>query len=46
MNLWKNIRSGPGRMYGGGDFTTNMDGAGGEGTAQFACDAIQICCGK
>lgn len=41
------ILSGLGRMYGaGGDFTTNIDRAGGEGTAQFACDAIQIYCGK
>ena len=33
-------------MYaGGGDFTTNIDGAGGEGTAQFASDAIEIYCG-
>ena len=40
------ILSGLGRMYGGdGDFTTNIDRAGGEGTAQFACDAIQIYCG-
>ena len=35
-----------GQMYaGGGDFTTNIDGAGGEGTAQFASDAIEIYCG-
>ena len=41
------ILSGLGMMYScGGDFTTNIDGAGGEGTAQFACDAIQIYCGK
>ncbi len=40
------ILSGLGRMYGsGGDFTANIDRAGGEGTAQFACDAIQIYCG-
>ena len=40
------ILSGLGRMYGGGgDFTTNIDDAGGEGTAQFASDAIQIYCG-
>ena len=41
------ILSGLGRMYGGGgDFTKNIDRYGGEGTAQFACDAIQIHCGK
>ena len=41
------ILSGLGKMYaGGGDFTTNIDSHGGEGTAQFACDAIQIHCGK
>ena len=41
------ILSSLGRMYGGGgDFTTNIDGVGGGGTAQFACDAIQIYCGK
>ena len=40
------ILSDLGRMYGGGgDFTTNIDDAGGEGTAQFASDAIQIYCG-
>ena len=40
------ILSSLGRMYGGGgDFTTNIDGVGGGGTAQFACDAIQIYCG-
>ena len=40
------ILSSLGRMYGGGgDFTTNIDDAGGEGTAQFASDAIQIYCG-
>ena len=42
----KDILSSLGQMYaGGGDFTTNIDGAGGEGTAQFASDAIQIYCG-
>jgi DNA-binding transcriptional MerR regulator len=41
------ILSSLGKMYGGGgDFTTNIDKVGGEGTAQFACDAIQIYCGK
>ena len=39
------ILSGFGKMYGsGGDFTTNIDKAGGKGTAQFACEAIQIHC--
>ncbi len=34
-----------GRMYaGGGDFTRNIDQAGGEGTAVFAYEAIQIYC--
>ena len=42
----KDILSNFGQMYaGGGDFTTNIDGAGGEGTAQFASDAIEIYCG-
>jgi hypothetical protein len=42
----KDILSNLGQMYaGGGDFTTNIDGAGGEGTAQFASDAIEIYCG-
>ncbi|MBD5459959.1 MAG: MerR family transcriptional regulator [Lachnospiraceae bacterium] len=41
------ILSGLGRMYaGGGDFTQNIDRAGGEGTAEFANKAIQIHCGK
>lgn len=34
-----------GKMYaGGGDFTANIDGAGGEGTAEFACRAIEAHC--
>ena len=34
-----------GKMYAsGGDFTRNIDRAGGEGTAQFASDAIDIYC--
>ena len=42
----KDILRSLGQMYaGGGDFTTNIDGAGGEGTAQFASDAIEIYCG-
>ena len=36
-----------GAMYaGGGDFTTNIDQVGGEGTAVFADQAIQAYCGK
>lgn len=36
-----------GQMYaGGGEFTANIDKAGGEGTAAFAAEAIRICCGK
>ena len=43
----REILSSLGKMYaGGGDFTANIDSYGGEGTAQFACDAIQIYCGK
>ena len=46
-NCTDEILSGLGRMYaGGGDFTKNIDSYGGEGTAQFACDAIQIKCGR
>ena len=41
------ILSGLGKMYGsGGDFTTNIDSYGGEGTADFASEAIRIFCGK
>lgn len=41
------ILSGLGKMYaGGGEFTKNIDGAGGEGTAAFANEAIQIYCEK
>lgn len=40
------ILSGLGKMYaGGGDFTKNIDQAGGVGTAEFANKAIQIYCG-
>lgn len=40
------ILSGLGKMYaGGGDFTKNIDEAGGVGTAEFANKAIQIYCG-
>lgn len=39
------ILSGLGKMYaGGGDFTKNIDEYGGEGTAEFVNDAIQIYC--
>ena len=39
----KEILSGLGKMYaGGGDFTTNIDRFGGEGTAVFASQAIEI----
>ena len=41
----KEILSGLGKMYaGGGDFTTNIDRMGGEGTAVFAAQAIEIYC--
>ena len=41
----KEILSGLGKMYaGGGDFTTNIDKIGGEGTAVFASQAIEIYC--
>lgn len=40
------ILSGLGKMYAaGGDFTRNIDKAGGAGTAEFANKAIQIHCG-
>lgn len=36
-----------GQMYaGGGEFTTNIDRAGGTGTADFTAEAIRIYCGK
>lgn len=36
-----------GKMYsGGGEFTENIDKAGGEGTAEFTTKAIEIYCGK
>lgn len=38
---------GLGQMYAaGGEFTTNINSYGGEGTAQFVSDAIRIYCGK
>lgn len=43
----KEILSGLGKMYAaGGAFTESIDRAGGSGTAEFACAAIQIYCGK
>lgn len=40
------ILSALGKMYdGGGDFTKNIDAAGGEGTAAFTNRAIQVYCG-
>ena len=41
----KKILSGLGKMYaGGGDFTKNIDSYGGEGTAEFTSQAIEIYC--
>lgn len=41
------ILQGLGMMYaGGGDFTTNIDNFGGEGTAVFACEAIKAMIAK
>ena len=41
------ILSGLGKMYaGGGDFTTNINKYGGEGTAEFAAAAIEKYCGN
>ena len=41
------ILSGLGQIYAaGGEFTENIDAAGGEGTAAFVNKAIQICCGR
>lgn len=43
----KEILSGLGKMYaGGGEFTENIDKAGGEGTAEFTNKAIEIYCNK
>ena len=43
----KEILSGLGRMYaGGGDFTANIDSYGGEGTAEFVHQAIEVYCGE
>ena len=41
------ILFGLGKMYSaGGEFTENIDRAGGEGTAEFTTKAIEIYCGK
>ena len=46
-NCTTQILSGLGCMYsGGGEFTENIDKAGGEGTADFTAKAIEIYCGK
>lgn len=38
---------GLGNMYaGGGEFTANINGSCGEGTAEFVAEAIRIYCGK
>lgn len=43
----KEILSSLGEMYAGdGEFKANIDKAGGEGTAQFAAEAIKVYCGK
>lgn len=44
-NCTSQILSSLGKMYaGGGEFTENIDRAGGEGTAEFAAKAIEIYC--
>ncbi len=44
-NCTKEILSGLGKMYaGGGDFKKNIDSYGGEGTAAFAHQAIEVSC--
>lgn len=41
------ILAGLGQMYAaGGEMTENIDKAGGRGTAEFACKAIQVFCRK
>jgi len=46
-NCTTQILSGLGRMYaGGGEFTENIDNAGGKGTAEFCHRAIEIYCTK
>ena len=43
----KQVLGSLGRMYvGDGDFTKNLDGCGGKGTAAFASRAIAVYCGK
>lgn len=43
----KEILGSLGQMYaGGGEFTGNIDRVGGEGTAMFTAEAIQVYCGK
>lgn len=43
----KEILSGLGQMYAaGGEFTENIDRAGGKGTAEFTAEAIRIYCGR
>ena len=39
-------RSKPDEYSGGGDFTANIDAYGGEGTAVFVANAIEIYCDK
>lgn len=44
-NCTKQILSGLGKMYAaGGEFTENIDKAGGKGTAEFSAKAIEIYC--
>ena len=44
-NCTKQILGGLGKMYAaGGEFTENIDKAGGEGTAEFSAKAIEIYC--
>ena len=44
-NCTKEILAGLGKMYGGGgDFTENIDKAGGEGTGAFSQKAIEVYC--
>ena len=43
----KEILAGLGKMYAaGGEFTENIDKAGGKGTAEFTAKAIEIYCSK
>ena len=46
-NCTPQILAGLGKMYsGGGEFTENIDKAGGEGTAEYSSKAIEIYCAK